>query len=221
MSRVHLFGQIHLAAHNLSNNALEETVSLMNLFGSKDGSAWVMRSCTMRSVGLPPAPKTPVLRHYEDFTLGPFTERFNPYEYFVEGENVITMDASEDGYLMDILLALAQPIDTASSVVVRSFDLIEDAADHHIQAELPRNHSVSRALWEIARLIDAQKNGEDGPLIWDGENIFYGEYGFTIEVSPNIDNDGNYVRNEGWLMMTRRLNEVARRVGSRVFSFGN
>lgn len=107
----------------------------------------------------------PTLQFREDISIGPLTKRFVSREIF----------KGCDDWSSTSILTNEPPVEAGSDMIVlSSFDIVRTAAEHQIKSELPWRHEVE--LWHIADLINAQKNGEEGPLLTASNgccNTFY------------------------------------------------
>ena len=147
--------------------------------------------------------KETVLSFHEEVSVGPLTKQFVPNEFFVTRKGLyLWNDISR-------VLKNAQAVDSAGAATLRSFNLVKNAYDKEIKAELPEHHEVE--LWQIAELIDAQKNGENGPLLTNGyANIFY-VAGYAVNARWNaVDREWNV---DAWRLVDDYWN-----AGFRVFS---
>ena len=114
-----------------------------------------------------PREKPAILAPVGSHTVGPLTSRLDLKTFFQIRKGLYLWNDN-----MGRVLRAAKPVDTADAVSIASVDLTRNAYDREIKAELPENHEVE--LWHIAKLIEAQANGEDGPLLTSGyANIFY------------------------------------------------
>lgn len=107
-----------------------------------------------------------LLHFREEFSVGPLKKRFVPNEFFTNRQGLYLWNG------MQRVLKNALTVESAGAGKLRSFDLTGNAYDHDIKAELPERHEVE--LWQIAELIETQKNGKEGRLLTNGyTNIFY------------------------------------------------
>ncbi len=125
-------------------------------------------------------PKAAVQKFYEEVLGAPLTKQFVPTEFFKNRQGLYLWND------MQRVLKNAKIIEpTQGAAKFRSFDLVKNARDREIKAELSENHEVE--LWQIAQLIDAQTDGEDGPLLTNGyANIFY-VAGYAVSVHWDAD----------------------------------
>src|SRR3989344_4339366 len=122
-----------------------------------------------------PKKSSTVLALREDLSVGPPTKRFVPNEFFITRPGLYLWND------MQRALKGAKAVEPSEATAkLKSFDLTKNAYDKQIKAELPEHHEVE--LWGIAELIEAQKEGEAGPLLTNGyANIFY-VAGFAVGV---------------------------------------
>ena len=128
--------------------------------------------------------------------IGPLTERFEPERFFNNRKGLRLFND------IDRLGRHVGPMDTASMSVLGYADLTRDAKDREIRAELPKNHETQ--LWQIAKLIENQSNGEEGPLTIRAANVFYVSC-FVVNVGgffPGVNEwgvDAHYdLGHDGW-----------------------
>ena len=155
-------------------------------------------------VPLPPKKAATVLAFREDLSVGPLTKRFIPNKFFVTRPGLYLWND------MQRILKDAKAVEPSEATAkLKSFDLTKKAYDKQIKAELPEHHEVE--LWEIAELIEAQKEGGDGPLLTNGyANIFY-VAGFAVDVNW-------YADDRGWFVNAWELDDYRWGQGDRVFS---
>lgn len=151
----------------------------------------------------PPASAGSVLNFHENITTWPLTKRFARREFFKTRTGLCLWSD------MERVLSRTQDVEpTGTTTLLSSFDLTRNAYDREIKAELPERHEVE--LWQIAELIDRQKNGEDGALLTNGRaNIFY-VAGFAVHVDWSAGH--REWRVLAWALGDSRWNE-----GCRVF----
>ncbi|OGG71847.1 hypothetical protein A3E65_02840 [Candidatus Kaiserbacteria bacterium RIFCSPHIGHO2_12_FULL_56_13] len=155
-------------------------------------------------VPLPPKKAATVLAFREDLSVGPLTKRFIPNKFFVTRPGLYLWND------MQRILKDAKAVEPSEATAkLKSFDLTKNAYDKQIKAKLPEHYEVE--LWEIAELIEAQKNGEDGPLLTNGySNIFY-VAGFAVDVYWGVGR-------RKWCVDDWRLGGIQWDRGGRVFS---
>lgn len=103
--------------------------------------------------------ETPILKFHEEISVSPFVERFRPNVFFKTRQG-LRIDES-----MQRVLECA--LQSGKSRKLRSFDIMRHYYNPHIL-------SNQVELWQIAALIDVQKNGEEGALVTSGfANAFY------------------------------------------------
>jgi hypothetical protein len=119
--------------------------------------------------------KLSVLKALDDITVGPLNEAFDHRKFFKTRKGL---------WVSDDFTSRTKGIGVCTkSLSLKRFNLVKDAYDREIKSELPQQHEVQ--LWHIAKLIEAQEGGTDGPLLNDGYwNIFY-VAGFVVHVSWN------------------------------------
>ena len=148
--------------------------------------------------------KKTVLNFREEVSVGPLKKRFVPNEFFVTRDEGLHLYNN-----MQHVLKNAQIVESAEAAKLRCFDLTMNAYDKEIKAELPQRREV--ALWQIAHLIEAQKNGEDGSLLTNGHaNIFY-VAGYAVNVNW-------HTADRRWCVSSWGLVGVSWDAGDRVFS---
>lgn len=144
-----------------------------------------------------------LLRFREEFSVGPLKKRFVPDEFFKTRKGLYLWND------MQRVLKNASPVESAGAGKLCSFDLTRNAYDRNIKAELPERHEVE--LWQIAELIEAQKNGEEGRLLTNGyANIFY-----VAGCAVRVDWPSAY---REWRVNGWGLGGLYWRAGRRVFS---
>ena len=147
--------------------------------------------------------KKPVSSFREEVSVASLTKRFVPDEFFTTRPGLYLYND------MQRVLKGARVVQSAGAVVLRSFDLTQDAYDRDIKAELPEHHEVE--LWQVANLIEAQMKGEDGPLLTNGyANIFY-----VAGCAVSVHWSAGYRK---WRVRGWRLDDGGWRAGFRVFS---
>ncbi len=171
-------------------------------------TAWLKSGANSEAVAKAPLPpkkaKKSVLNFHEEVLVPPLLKRFVPNEFFTTRKGLYLWND------MQRVLRDAQIVEpTQGAVKFRSFNLAKNAYDREIKTELPGNHEVE--LWQIAELIEAQKSGEDGPLLTNGyANIFY-VAGYAVSVRWNaVDREWHV---GGWALGVGRWG-----AGGRVFS---
>lgn len=96
-----------------------------------------------------------------------FEKGFNPHEFFK-----IRKGFCVSNEFIDRILSVAERVMEGQPSELKSWDIRKDATDTQIRSELPEDHLVE--LWQIAKLIEAQPNGEKGLLLTNGHaNLFY------------------------------------------------
>ena len=180
---------------------LEQIEAIVNKLGGMEGIQRFLRD----EIIVSESSKLTELSFHEETTVGPLTKRFVPNEFFTAQQGLYLWND------MQRVLKNAQAVDPVKTEAtkLRSFDLTKNAYDKKIKAELSGNCEVE--LWQIAELIEAQKNGEDGSLLTNGyANIFY-VADFAVGVHWGADDREWNVA--GWRLVGGRW-----RAGSRVFS---
>ena len=157
-----------------------------------------------QTVAEKPKKSSTVLAFREDLSVGPPTKRFVPNEFFITRPGLYLWND------MQRVLKDAKAVEPSEATAkLKSFDLTKKSYDKQIKAELPEHHEVE--LWEIAELIEAQKEGGDGPLLTNGyANIFY-VAGFAVDVNW-------YADDRGWFVNAWELDDYRWGQGDRVFS---
>ena len=108
-----------------------------------------------------------ILKAHDFAVVGPLKKKFDPKDFFQTGTGLYIWDSFENR-----VLSAAGVEKPAGKAKLKSFDLTRNAYDREIKAELVAKHEVK--LWHIAKLIEAQPSGEDGPLLNNGyANLFY------------------------------------------------
>ena len=145
-----------------------------------------------------------ILKAHDFAVVGPLKKKFDPKDFFQTGTGLYIWDS-----FANRVLSAAGVEKPAGKAKLKSFDLTHNAYDREIKAELVAKHEVK--LWHIAKLIEAQPSGEDGPLLNNGyANLFYFG-GLVVDVYWNADERQWYVFDWG-------LDGDYWRAGSRVFS---
>lgn len=110
--------------------------------------------------------KMDVLSLRDTVPVSALDESFDADAFFVTRSGLYVTDAFKSFVLPKAKTRI--PATTS----IQSFDLVENANDRKLKAELPKNHEV--ALQHIAEFIKAQEGGTVGPLLTDGYwNLFY------------------------------------------------
>ncbi len=110
--------------------------------------------------------KPRLLKALDNITVGPLIQAFDLNQFFQTRKDLWVSDEMKK---LVKKAAVAEPTD---AVLLKRFDLTKYAYDRDIKAELPQNYEVQ--LWQIAKLIEVQEGGKDGPLLNSGYwNIFY------------------------------------------------
>lgn len=136
-------------------------------------------------------------------SVGPLTERFDPKSFFKTRKGLYLWND------MSRVLEHATSTEAADAATLGYANLTRNAYDREIKAELPETHEVE--LWQIANLIEVQKNGEAGPLLTNGyANIFYCG-GFVVYLRWDADS-------ARWRVYDWKLDDEDWRAGNRVFS---
>ncbi|MFZ2555467.1 MAG: hypothetical protein WAZ27_05280 [Minisyncoccia bacterium] len=136
----------------------------LNWANNGAGLAKVLKDALCPPETAPEKPK--VLRLHKTLSVGSSQEPFDADAFFV---NRPGLWVSED--FKRLILPKAKIVLPATTSI-KSFDLMQNARDREIKAELPEKHEV--ALWHIAKLIEGQEGGKSGPLLNNGDwNIFY------------------------------------------------
>ncbi len=152
-----------------------------------------------------PKPKHSVLKLLNaDVFVGPLEKPFDPHVFYKTRKGLYVWDSFRER-----ILPGEKPIGTAEETKLAGFDLARNAYDREIKAELSASHEVE--LWQIAALIEKQKNGEDGPLLNNGyANLFYAR-GFVVSVHWDGDD-------RKWNVNDWKPDDDGWGRGSRVFS---
>ena len=184
------------ASANLTAGQLNAIVKIL---GGEAGALRLLRG----ELAVSEPPKEAVLKFHEEVSVGQLTKRFVPNEFFTTRQGLYLWND------MQRVLKNAQVVEKAEAAKLRSFDLTKNAYDREIKAELPERHETE--LWQIAELTDAQKNGEDGPLLTnDYVNIFY-VAGCAVLVRWDAGH-------REWDVFDWELDDVLWSAGRRVFS---
>lgn len=170
-------------------------------------TTWLKSGANMEAVAKAPLPpkkvKKAVLNFREEVTVGPLEKRFVPNEFFKTRPGLYLYND------MQRVLKNAQAVESDEAASLRSFDLTRNAYDREIKLELPERHEVE--LWQVADLIERQKNGEAGALLNNGyANIFY-VAGYAVCVHWGADN-------REWRVSAWKLDDDYWNEGLRVFS---
>lgn len=113
-----------------------------------------------------PVEKSSVLKALDDITVGPQSETFDHRKFFKTRKGLWVSDEFTSRTKSGSVVI------ESPAVSLKRFDLVKHAYDREIKDELPQNHEVQP--WQIAKLIEAQEGGKDGPLLNNGYwNIFY------------------------------------------------
>lgn len=139
---------------------------------------------------VPFPPQERFLIPHENFVLagGPlspsFEKGFDPHGFFKNRKGLWVSNE-----FIDRILSLADKVMEGQPSDLKSWDLRKNATDTEIRAELPEN---LLELWQIAKLIEAQPNGEKGLLLTNGyANLFYvkgkGRQAFVVGVGWDAD----------------------------------
>lgn len=153
----------------------------------------------------PKKEKLKVLAPRSVVTIGPLDKEFDPKEFFQTRRGLYVWDSFSSR-----ILSRATATKSAAGVSLASADLTRNAYDREIKAELKEGHEVE--LWHIAKLIEEQKNGGEGPLLNNGcSNVFYWQ-GFVVGVF--WDAVGRV-----WLVLDWELDDGRWLAGDRVFSY--
>lgn len=124
--------------------------------------------------------KPGVLAFHADITVGSLPKPIDLLAFYKTRNGLWVSDSFGEN-----VLASASAETLASIASLRSYDLVKDAYDREIEAELPREYEIT--LSHIAELIERQKNGENGELLTNGyTNIFY-VAGRVVSVHWNAD----------------------------------
>src|SRR6185437_4281281 len=137
---------------------------------------------------LPPtkakSPKTVLKQTSTSFAYLPDTAPFNPNAFFQTREGLWVSDE-----FRRLILSKARSVEKLDAASGKYFDLMKNAYDREIKAELPENHEfeISELCARIASMILAQPEGASGDLLNSGyANIFY-VAGFAVNVRWNSD----------------------------------
>ena len=150
-------------------------------------------------------------QRFEPESLTTQEERFDPHMFFTYKNDQVRMRALHP--FPSYVLRAAFPVSSGPAARLSVYELARSAYDREIVAELPQDHLVE--LWQIAKLMRRQPQGEDGILFNNGyANIFYvnGVHGRVFAVSVRWYDDE-------WRVLAWKLDEDARwGAGCRVFS---
>ena len=97
--------------------------------------------------------------------------KHDPQAFFKKRKGLYVWDSFADN-----ILPHAKTTKKGAMFDVASFELPEDMTDAQIEAALPKEHIFSETdvCAIVAHLIEAQPNGEEGPLLTNGyANLFY------------------------------------------------
>jgi len=116
--------------------------------------------------------KQKFLSHVSDISLPAIKKQFNPNEFYKNREGLWVSNGFHER-----ILPVASPVKSVAAKRVPMFDIIKQANDDEIRAQLPKNHvfeGTSAFCAYLAGMISRQPNGEEGNLLNNGyTNIFY------------------------------------------------
>ncbi len=170
-------------------------------------TVWLKSGATIEAVAQAPLPQKKnknVLSCVGELTVGPLQTKFVRREFFRTRSGLYLWND------MERVLSVTHDADSPQPVKTLQYhDLGKNAHDRDIKAQLPEKQEVE--LWQVAWLIERQKDGEEGVLLTNGyANIFY-VAGFAVGVGWNAGN-------REWVVSVWKLGGDDWRRGDRVFS---